>query len=399
MNHLVEYSRLLTFMYPIFSGVTCGLLLLFSMGDSLTHTEISLKRLVIAYLFTSSFNWLGSFLFGYAPNVFVYINVLLLASYIYDQVILYRFFHLFTHTDNNTRFSPWHHLMPILLCSILLVWSFFVPYDIQLQIVQSKGILFPEGYEAYGRYFTSKPLIRLIFSVIYTSMIFARLMLYYRKVNSSPNLIRKPARWVIFLGALMVVMVIAPVVGTFTPREIVFTAKATAVAAFAVFCQQILLSYHVLKRDYLFFVTFPAVKKDEAPDINRETDKMQGTKPRKTYTRKDKPLSKRAFESYMSRHKPFLNPEFKIADLAEAMDTNRTYISNFLNNTYGINFNRYINRRRLRELERLRKLPSNIGKAPHDLFDKAGFSTYKQYKRTKDTEEGDIKQKDNNKNK
>lgn len=398
MDHLAEYSQLMTFIYPVFSGITCGLLLLLSMSDSLSRTEIRIKRLTVAYLFVTAFNWFGSFLFGYAPEAFVYINTLLLASYMYAQILLFWLFRILTATKQNERLSPWHHLAPVILSGTLFVWSLLVPFEIQVQIVQSKGTVFPEGYEVYGRYFTSKPLIRLMFSITYTSMIIVRLAGYYRRVNTSASLVRRPARWVIFLIALMVILVLAPAVGTFTPRSVVFSSFPSKIAAFAIFCQHTLLSYHILRRDYMLYITFPT--EGEAVNIKQISNKESATptcgkqtttsKPRKPYTRKDKQLTKRDLEVYMNKHKPFLDPDFKITDLAEALDTNRTYISGFVNKTYGVNFNRYVNGCRLQELERLIQLPSNAGKHPRELVQKAGFSEYKQYSRAKAAENDDA---------
>ena len=48
-----------------------------------------------------------------------------------------------------------------------------------------------------------------------------------------------------------------------------------------------------------------------------------------------------------------------MTDLVEDLDVNRTVLSAFINQTYSMNFNRYLNRFRLRELDRLRSHPAN----------------------------------------
>lgn len=67
----------------------------------------------------------------------------------------------------------------------------------------------------------------------------------------------------------------------------------------------------------------------------------------------------------------------------ELFNTNRSYLSNFINETYDCGFNGYINRLRLRELERLMNLPSNRKKAATKLYAKAGFPNYQTYLRIK----------------
>ena len=87
-------------------------------------------------------------------------------------------------------------------------------------------------------------------------------------------------------------------------------------------------------------------------------------------------------ESYFRKEKPYLNKNFKLSDLVDALDVNRTVISSFINQTYGVNFNRYLNRWRLKEFKRLQKLPANNNKSIYYLQQKAGFTNNKHYLRT-----------------
>lgn len=41
--------------------------------------------------------------------------------------------------------------------------------------------------------------------------------------------------------------------------------------------------------------------------------------------------------------KGFLNSRFTIIELCKIIGINRTYLSNYINNTYGLNFNLWIN--------------------------------------------------------
>lgn len=43
--------------------------------------------------------------------------------------------------------------------------------------------------------------------------------------------------------------------------------------------------------------------------------------------------------------KGFLNSRFTIIELCKIIGINRTYLSNYINNTYGLNFNLWINHR------------------------------------------------------
>ena len=92
-------------------------------------------------------------------------------------------------------------------------------------------------------------------------------------------------------------------------------------------------------------------------------------------------LNRSRFENFIRDRKPYLNPDYKITNLVEDLDVNRTTLSAFINQTYGVNFNRYLNRRRLKELEQLRLQPANQGKSISSLIDKVGFKDFRNYTR------------------
>ncbi len=56
------------------------------------------------------------------------------------------------------------------------------------------------------------------------------------------------------------------------------------------------------------------------------------------------------------RQKGFLNSRITIIQLSKIIGVNRTYLSNHINTTYGVNFNLWINRMRIEEAKRLIKL-------------------------------------------
>ncbi len=77
--------------------------------------------------------------------------------------------------------------------------------------------------------------------------------------------------------------------------------------------------------------------------------------------------------------------------MAEDLFSNRAYVSAFINSEYGMNFNRFVNGFRLREVERLREEAKR--KKHHvsalQLILNAGFSSYRSYMRAKETASGD----------
>lgn len=67
--------------------------------------------------------------------------------------------------------------------------------------------------------------------------------------------------------------------------------------------------------------------------------------------------------------------------MAEAMGVNRTVMSNFINQTYGMNFNRYLNRWRIEEYQILMALPSNERKNPYQVMVMSGFKDSRHFQR------------------
>lgn len=116
--------------------------------------------------------------------------------------------------------------------------------------------------------------------------------------------------------------------------------------------------------------------------IERQVQKNRPiSKPRSQSVRKKEKtrIDKKQFQDYFREHKPYLNPDLTIYDLVEPLGSNRTYISGFINQVYGMSFSSYVNRCRFRELERLRALPSNKGKSEATLAVKAGFRKCRNY--------------------
>lgn len=162
--------------------------------------------------------------------------------------------------------------------------------------------------------------------------------------------------------------------------------------------QHFVLGYNVIRRNFLLYM---AKEKEEIKESNtvipEQTEKPKLKK--RKYKRRSElslsaegksvsiPITEKRFEAYMQDSKPHLNPNLKITDLMSPLKANRTAISNFVNKTYGSNFNRYINRLRLKEVERLQKMPSNINMELSKLVTIAGFADMRHYRRALEAEQ------------
>ena len=76
---------------------------------------------------------------------------------------------------------------------------------------------------------------------------------------------------------------------------------------------------------------------------------------------------------YMEEQQPYLNSELKVQDVADALGTNRTYVSNCIRNQRGCSFSQFVNTYRIEYAQQLlRQYPDKkIAEVSLD----SGFST------------------------
>jgi AraC-like DNA-binding protein len=77
--------------------------------------------------------------------------------------------------------------------------------------------------------------------------------------------------------------------------------------------------------------------------------------------------------------KIFLNPDLKIWDVSARLGTNRTYLSNYINKKYSVNFSRYVNRFRVDEAKNLMSSPDNRIYSLEVIGEKCGFGSYNNF--------------------
>ncbi|MBN2637211.1 MAG: hypothetical protein JXR61_13145 [Prolixibacteraceae bacterium] len=83
---------------------------------------------------------------------------------------------------------------------------------------------------------------------------------------------------------------------------------------------------------------------------------------------------------YFEKEKPYLNPELNLTDLCKKIGTNRTYLSNLINNQFNMNFNTFVNQYRITEVQEYRKHHPSASYTT--LADVGGFGSVSSLKRT-----------------
>ncbi len=102
-------------------------------------------------------------------------------------------------------------------------------------------------------------------------------------------------------------------------------------------------------------------------------------------------LTVERFEKVLIGKKMYLDPELKMNDLLRPLCTNRTYLSNFINRTYGMGFRRLVNVLRMQEIAHLERHERHGGNArPAACAIGAGFGSYRNYQRARHLAEYDA---------
>jgi AraC-like DNA-binding protein len=368
MESFQTFLQAIVLLMPVFFAGACTILVGFSRLDCPTPAERKLKGLVVAFLSMAGFGGLASFFYFFIPEAFVILNVPCLVAFVFAAVFLFRIIRFLMHPELPEKFPAIHYTAPAALAAVLLVWSFFVPFEVQVEIVQGRQLAIPGEYAAYSRFFTSKAFLRVVFLIVYLTFSCFLLVRYYRKASSTERIARKPARWVIFLIALFLMAIMESLAGSLEQRDRALTRIWACVASAGTSGLYILLTYHIIRRKYLLYTLLPVPPMSENKKAVR----------RKAY---EGELTRKRLENWMRKEKPYLNSGFKITDMVEALNVNRSVISAFINTEYGMNFNRFVNRRRIEEAERL---AAAAGVDASKMYKQAGFSEARQYYRAKE---------------
>lgn len=94
----------------------------------------------------------------------------------------------------------------------------------------------------------------------------------------------------------------------------------------------------------------------------------------------------RKLEQWMETEKPYLNPNLKLIDLMQVLPMNRTYLSEFINTTYGCTFYQFVTRYRIEEAKRIMNESPEPKMA--DVAIRSGFSSQSAFSKIFSKETG-----------
>lgn len=357
MNEIIEALR---FSSPILMQLICILLLIRCYRFNKEASRMKLTILLIATKVCSIMIWLGILFHSYAPGFFVHVHCVFYLSLLFNNIFFFHFLHTLTQTDKQRRFSWLHYAIPLLIVTVLAVWSLFVPFDVQLYIVTHGGEK-AEGYELFSVLFLSKMTVNAVYYIFYMILEFIRLYRYRKAVDDySADTGNTSMEWLYIFMFTSVLAIPITAGAAIISQENILSSVFIIIPILLVMFQGVIITFNMIVGKYVI------IYNDNKVFLN--TDNIKG---------KD---IIQELENYMSTYKPYLNSTLRISDLSSVIGINRSKLSQLINQHYNMNFSCWINSYRLHEFETLTE-KSDIDK--YDLALSVGFSDYRAYLRIK----------------
>lgn len=386
---MLEVIKILIVAMPLGIFITCGLFLFVTYSMKIKKLDLLLRRILAFYTFSATISSLMFFTFYYMPDFFARFDIVYYTAVIFAMVSFHHF--LCFATKKDTPFSRLHYIIPAVTCIGMLVFKTLLP-----------GIWAQQGTHA-------ALIIALLWGIAYSLFPFYEVHDYHLKQSVALGKIEAidKSRVALFVGEVFmfpIVFVVLPLSGGQEPG--VFVSIMLIISILLALIMNIPLVYALIRHytsdtrdDSLFALVVPVIETVAPAGPQRKERVITGSKPiaedlqpkrmgnKYVVTQGPKAhrveLDKKMFNEYFRKQKPYLNPNLTIKDVAEQLESNRTYISRFVNIVHGMGFSSYVNLCRLREMERLMVMPSNKGKSVAELAGKTGFVTYRNYMRAK----------------
>ncbi|MCQ2257145.1 MAG: helix-turn-helix domain-containing protein [Bacteroidaceae bacterium] len=136
--------------------------------------------------------------------------------------------------------------------------------------------------------------------------------------------------------------------------------------------KQKLLLKHKLEREISAQNAIVDMKRQQLAEQEAQEHALEEARRQRTSTREFKELQAK-MKQYMELERPYRNPNFRLSDLAKAVDSTPAAISLMLNESLKTNFYDYINRYRLEDFKHKYKSPTNQNLSTSALYEKCGF--------------------------
>lgn len=354
------------FSTPVICALCCMLMMLMDAYTCKRNAQERRLRLYLAVIYlVTALGWLGMVLYAASPDGYIYYHTVFLLALMLDQVMFYRFVALLTDTGGSRKFNRLHIAIPLAVVAFSAGCDLFVPAEKQMAVVYGGASLTSDMW--FGIVYILTSIVFIVYNTLYPLFNLRNIRRYRRfVVDYSSETQRTSLDWLFGIQLLIFVCIPVPLAGILLDIDTFSSSWFVWLGALPYSVFYIILCYNMLDGNYLI-VQPDAAGGEDAPEKEASIDRKQ-------------------FERYLREKKPYLNARLRITDLAAGLNTNRNYLSAFINREYGMNFSRFINRCRLAELEKLRNSSRYNGKSNMELVLKAGFGNYRNYLRVKKEE-------------
>ncbi|RGN38253.1 AraC family transcriptional regulator [Bacteroides oleiciplenus] len=358
-----DIERAIAFSIPVVSAaVSLTMILLDTTRSSNTVNRKIHYSMITVYCLIMLY-WSGLVMHSVAHDAFIAYLPVFFSSFSFIPIFLYLITYIITEIGERKRFPAYHFILPSCLTVTICVIALIVPER------QRWAAIYDNKANLTNAIIDTMFIVCILMSILYSGLSLLRIKAYKRQVTDySADIYRMSLDWLSFIILFRVVLQTLPIaglilgIGLFNKWEFIWV-FTTLPAVFT----HIVLCLNILSENYVIIEPITAKEQEMTAAGN--------------YAQ----LGRQRVEKYLENEKPYLNPEFKITDMAKDLFSNRTYISAFINREYGMNFNRFINNYRLKEVERLqseavqrkRKISSM------EIVIHAGFSNYRSYFRAK----------------
>ena len=374
----------------VICSLSCIVYVILLLNEHYSPHERALQRGGLIYFICAIGIFTTILLYKWYPVLFVFLSPLLYACHTGASAVFYFIVFKMTAGNREARFPRIHILLPLVIPFVLAVWIPLVPFNVPLGIVKGFRELNPE-WPIFSNIFASFLLAEVIFGIGYLSLSFIRLYHYHRLLPQSKRKnTRYQLRWIYAIGILIcIIWIYYFLTMVISLRTLYSTLWIIISAVFIMIVVEIILLFNLQRHNY------PPLDIKSSSKQNIQLGELSIQLPIQKETIASAPekiilkqLSRKDFESYFRREKPYLDSGLKLTALAEELGLRRDELSRFINTAYGVNFNVLIGQWRLRELEKLRKLSKNKDVSIKTLLPQVGFAYYNSYMRARKEIEG-----------
>ena len=351
-----DIGRAIVFSIPVVSAAVGLIMISLDITRSSNTVNRKIHYSIITVYCLIMLYWSGLVMHSVARDTFITYQPVFFSSFSFIPIFLYLITYIITGIGEQRRFPVYHFILPSCLTVTIYVIALIVPFR------QRWTAIYDNEVSLTSAIVDITFIVCILLSILYSVLSLLRIKSYKRQVTDySADIYRMSLDWLSFIIIFRVLLQTLPIAG------LILGIGLFNKLGFIWIFTHIVLCLNILSENYVIIEPVTAKEKEMTALGN--------------YAQ----LGRERVEKYLEDKKPCLNPEFKITDMAKDLFSNRTYISAFINREYEMNFNRFINNYRLKEVERLqaeavqRKQKISL----MEIVIHAGFSNYRSYFRAK----------------